>query len=185
MGAVLESIPYALAGRLCGVVAIGALASFPAPSAWAGAAGTSRFSNRGISFAYPSSWYVTTRPLSNGVEPIYRFAVGNFRFHRTPRDVGPCLEGIARQRTAGGVLAFMREATGADARRSRVAPRPAAFRLPTPSDRAACLGPGSSQVAFRQGGRVFYLWISVAPKAPAVARTQLAQLLDSMKITKN
>jgi len=185
MGAVLESIPYAVAGRLCGVVAIGALASFPAPYAWAGAAGTSRFSNRGISFAYPSSWYVTTRPLSNGVEPIYRFAVGNFRFHRTPRDVGPCLEGIARQRPAGGVLAFMREATGADARRSRVAPRPAAFRLPTPSDRAACLGPGSSQVAFRQGGRVFYLWISVAPKAPAVARTQLTQLLDSMKITKD
>src|SRR5437763_2323946 len=94
-------------GRLCGVVAIGALASLQAASASIGAAGTSRFSSGGISFAYPSSWHVTTRPLSNGVEPIYRFAVANFKFHRTRRDVGPCLEGIARQRTAGGVLAFM------------------------------------------------------------------------------
>src|SRR5205085_11896795 len=132
-------------GSLCAVVTIGALASFQAASASAGAAGTSRFSNRGISFSYPSSWYLTTRPLSNGVEPVYRFAVGNFRFHRTPRDVGPCLQGIAKQRTSTGVLAFIREAVGTDARRAHAGPRPKTFRLPAPTVHAACLGPGPGQ----------------------------------------
>ena len=142
------------------------------------------FSRSGITFAYPGSWYLTTRRLSNGVEPVYRFAVGNFRFHRTPRDVGPCLQGIAKQRTSTGVLAFIREAVGTDARRAHAGPRPKTFRLPAPTEQAACLGPGSRQFTFRQSGRVFYLWLSVAPKASRAARTELRRLLDSMKITK-
>jgi hypothetical protein len=141
-----------------------------------------RFSSRGITFLYPSSWYVTTKPLSNGVEPVYRFAVGNFRFHRTARDIGPCLEGIAKQRAARGVLAFMREAIGTDARRTRAGPRPKTFRLPSATEQTACLGSGSNQVVFREAGRTFYLWISIAPKAARAARGQLKALLNSMTI---
>lgn len=170
--------------RLVAALAAGAVAVAAAFSAHASVGGTSRFSSRGITFTYPGSWYVTTQPLSNGVEPVYRFAVGNFRVHRTSRDLGPCLQGIAKQRPATGVLAFMREAVGADARGARVGLRPRTFRLPAPTEQAACLGPGSTQFAFKQSGRVFYVWLSVAPKAPRAARTEIQTLLDSMKITK-
>src|SRR6266576_2890993 len=111
-----------------------------------GASGSLRlFSNRGISFAYPPAWHATTKPLSNATEPIYRFAVGNFRFHRTRRDIGPCLSGIAKQRPRNGVLAFMREALGADRRRSlpRTPSRPKHISLPRRSDQAWCLGNGT------------------------------------------
>lgn len=181
-GSTIRARNLAPLARICGLVALGVVTSAGVVSAQASAGSKSRFSNRGISFAYPSSWYATAKPLSNGIEPVYRFAVGNFRFHRTARDGGPCLEGIASQRPTAGVLAFMREALGADARRTRAGPRPKDFRLPRLSDQAACLGPGTSQVAFREAGRTFYLWVSVAPKASVVVRAQLKALLNSIKI---
>jgi hypothetical protein len=176
--------PSGRTARLVGVNACLALAAVLAFSSPANAGRTSSFSSKGITFAYPASWFVTTRPLSNGVSPVYRFAIGNFRFHRTQRDIGPCLRGIASQRPPTGVLAFIREAVGADARRARVGARPKTFQLPDRMEQAACLGPGSSQFTFRQAGRVFYLWVSVAPGAPQAARTEIQRLLDSMKIAK-
>jgi hypothetical protein len=140
------------------------------------------FSNHGISFAYPAAWHATSKPLSNGAEPVYRFAVGNFRFHRTSSDLGPCLIGIARQRPKNGVLAFMREALGTDARRARSTARPRDIPLPRRSDGAACLGRATSQLVFHQAGRVFYLWISVAPDASRQSKRRLHTLLNSMKI---
>lgn len=142
------------------------------------------FSTHGISFAYPSAWYATTKPLSNGTEPVYRFAVGNFRFHRTPRDSGPCLSGIAKERPKNGVLAFIREALGADRRRSlpRTRPRPKNFALPRRSDDAWCLGPRSSQIVFHVGDRVFYLAMSVGPTASRADKRRLRALLNAMTI---
>jgi hypothetical protein len=142
------------------------------------------FSSHGISFAYPSAWHATTKPLSNGTEPVYRFAVGNFRFHRTPRDTGPCLAGIAKQRPKNGVFAFMREALGADRRRSlpRTASRPKHFSLPRRSDDAWCLGPGSGQSVFHTAGRVFYLAMSVGPTASRADKRRLRTLLNAMTI---
>jgi hypothetical protein len=146
------------------------------------AAGQHMFSNHGISFSYPAAWRATSRPLSNGLEPVYRFAVGNFRFHRTASDLGPCLAGIAKQRPGNGVLAFMREALGADARRARSTARPKNIRLPRRSDQAACLGSGTGEIAFHQSGRVFYLWISVGPHASRADKRRLRGLLNSMTI---
>jgi hypothetical protein len=165
------------------LVAVGLLLTVVVVQAAASAAARRHtFSNHGISFAYPAAWHATSKPLSNGAEPVYRFSVGNFRFHRTARDLGPCLLGIARQRPKRGVLAFMREALGADARRARSAPRPKNIRLPQRSDQAACLGSGTSEIIFHQAGRVFYLWISVAPDASRHNRRRLHTLLNSMKI---
>ena len=151
-----------------------------------GAGGSLRvFSNRGISFAYPSVWHTTTKPLSNATEPIYRFAVGNFRFHRTRRDIGPCLSRIAKQRPRNGVLAFMREALGADRRRSlpRTPARPHDISLPRRSDQAWCLGDGTGEIAFHQSGRVYYLAISVGPTASRADKRRLHALPNAMKIT--
>jgi hypothetical protein len=142
------------------------------------------FSSHGISFAYPSAWHETTKPLSNATEPVYRFAVGNFRFHRTPRDIGPCLSGIAKQRPKNGVLAFMREAVGADRQRSlpRTPPRPKHISLPRRSDQAWCLGHGTREIAFHTAGRVFYLAISVGPTASRADKRRLQTLLNAMTI---
>jgi hypothetical protein len=171
--------------HLAGAIACLGIAAVVVFSSQAVAVPATYFSSKGIAFAYPSYWYVSTRPISNGVSPVYRFAVGNFRFHRTPRDIGPCLRGIAKQRPVTGVLAFMREAVGGDARRPRAGPRPKTFRLPGRIEQAACLGPGSTQFTFTQANRVFYLWISVAPGAPKTARKQIQRLLASMKIAKD
>jgi hypothetical protein len=150
-----------------------------------GASGSLRmFSNHGISFVYPSAWYPTTKPLSNATEPVYRFAVGNFRFHRTPRDIGPCLSGIAKQRPRGGVLAFMREALGGDRRRSlpRTPARPKDISLPRRSEQSWCLGRGTGELVFHEAGRVFYLAMSVGPTASRADKRRLHALLNAMKI---
>jgi hypothetical protein len=150
-----------------------------------GASGSLRtFSDRGISFAYPSGWYATAKPLSNVTEPVYRFAVGNFRFHRTPRDLGPCLSGIAKQRPRNGVLAFVMEALGGDRRRSlpRTRARPSDISLPRRSDQDWCLGHGTVEIVFHAAGRVFYLGISVGPNASRGDKMRLHTLLNAMKI---
>ena len=82
------------------------------------AATSSRFDRDGISFAYPTSWFVTTQPLSNGINPRYVFTVSTDPVRRTARDLGPCLPGIASQLPKDAVLAYVREALGADRRGS-------------------------------------------------------------------
>lgn len=155
------------------------------PLSAGGASGSPRtFSSHGISFTYPSGWYATTKPLSNATEPVYRFAVGNFRFRRSPGDVGPCLSGLAKQQPANGVLAFMREALGGDRRRSlpRTRARPKDIPLPRRSDQAWCLGGGSGEIVFHQASRVFYLAMSVGPTASRADRRQLHGLVNRMRI---
>ncbi len=141
-----------------------------------------QFSRHRISFAYPSHWYVTTRRLSTGIEPVPRFAVGNFRFRRTAQDEGPCLAGIGNQRPVKGVFAYLREALGADRNLSRFPPRPVRFRLPARRDNAACMGPGTRQYSFKDSGRAFYLWMSVGPKATPTARRWFRRLVSGMDI---
>ncbi len=82
-----------------------------------------RFDRARITFTYPSEWFVTTQPLSRrAVSPVYRFAVSTVKVRHTPEDIGPCLPGIAKQLPRDAVLAFLREATGADRARSLPAP---------------------------------------------------------------
>jgi hypothetical protein len=148
-------------------------------------AGLERFERVGISFGYPSDWFVTAKPLSNGSDPDYRFAVANWPVHRTSRDRGPCLAGIAKQRPANGALAFLREYVGASRKRAlpRHPPRPSQFRLPTQRDGYfGCLGKGSLAHYFRDSGRALILWISIGPKATAETRQALREILGSLEI---
>ena len=77
-----------------------------------------RFDHVGISFKYPSTWFVTTNPLSNGSDPDYRFAASTVPVKRTSDDEGPCLRGIGRQLAQNGALVFLREYRGASRRRA-------------------------------------------------------------------
>jgi hypothetical protein len=144
-----------------------------------------RFDRNRISFNFPSTWFVTTRPLSKAGNPVYRFAVSSVSVRRTASDVGPCLPGVARQVPKDGVLAYLREALGSDRTRSlpRMPRRPRGFRLPTAGDNALCGFAGRGRwIPFKDAGRAFYLGVYVGPKASAAARRGLKSLLDQMKI---
>lgn len=144
-----------------------------------------RFDRNGIVFQYPDSWFVTTKPLSNGVNPTYRFTASTHPVRRTPRDSGPCLPGIGEQLPRTAVLAYLREAVGADRRFSlpRMTTRPKHFRLPTRSDTSLCgFGPGGRWVPFKSGGRAFYLGIYVGPRASAANVRAVSRIIDGMTI---
>lgn len=145
-----------------------------------------RFERAGITFKYPSRWFVTTQPLSRAaVNPVYRFVVSTVKVRPTTEDRGPCLPGIARQLPRDAILAFLREATGADRARSlpRMLPRPRSFRLPTQADSYLCgFRSGTRWVPFKQAGRTFYLGIYVGPSAPTSTERALRRLLDGMQI---
>jgi hypothetical protein len=171
---------YLGVGLAVAVVAVVAVAASPS-------AGTTleRFDRAGISFTYPADWFLTTHALSNGIDPVYRFAVGTTRIHRTPKDVGPCLAGIARQLPETAVLAYLREALGSHRRAAlpRMQPRPRHFRLPTRSDSSLpCFGDGGRWIPFRSRGRAFYLGLYVGPKAPPESIRALGRLVDGMDI---
>lgn len=144
-----------------------------------------RFDRYGIAFEYPSGWFVTSRPLSNAGNPVYRFAVSSVPLRRTRADVGPCLPGIARQLPKDAVLAYLREALGSDRTRSlpRMPQRPRSFRLPTRTESFLCgLGLGSRWIPFKESGRALYLGIYVGPRATAQARRALKRLLDGIRV---
>jgi hypothetical protein len=158
------------------------------PAAAAAAAtpvgGIKHFDRAGISFIYASDWFVTTKPLSNGADPDYRFAVASWPVRRTSRDHGPCLAGIARQRPPSGALVFVREYIGASRKRAlpRLQAKPRHFRLPTQRDRDGFLGRGTTTHSFKQADRAFILWISVGPKVTDETRAALRIVLSSLRI---
>ena len=170
-------LPLALAFA-CSAAALAALPAGPTPAGQPLAS----FERHGIVLTYPRAWRATDRPLSNGREPVSRFALGNFAFRRTSRDSGPCLAGIAKQRPPGGVLAYAREARGADKILARFPKRPTRLRLPTQVDNAACLGGGTRQTHFKENCRAFYLWISIGERASARDRAALARALNGLRI---
>jgi hypothetical protein len=145
-----------------------------------------QFHRHGIAFEYPESWFVTTRPISNGVNPVYRFTVSTVPVHRTRADQGPCTPGIAKQVPSDGVLAYLREGLGPldrDRALPRMPTRPRSFPLPNATSTALC---GWSRrglwIPFKDGGRAFYLGVYVGPKATASTRRALRHLLDRMEI---
>ena len=143
-----------------------------------------RHDRNGISFQYPRLWHVTTKPLSNAVNPIYRFTVSSHRVRPTGKDEGPCLPGIAAQLPPTAVLAFVREALGADRRASlpRMQPRPEKFTLPTRADNALCGFSGGRWIPFKSGGRAFYLALYVGPRASSARAAVLARIVNGMRI---
>jgi hypothetical protein len=165
------------------IVIVGMVVTAASPSS--AGTGPDRFDRYGIAFEYPSRWFVATKPLSNGANPIYRFTVSSSPVRRTSADEGPCLPGVARQLRQTAVLAYLREALGADRALSlpRLPRRPRTFRLPTRADRSLCgFDRGSRWVPFKDAGRAFYLGIYVGPNATVTTRRALQSLLDGMLI---
>ncbi len=142
------------------------------------------FDRYGIAFEHPSGWSVTTRPLSNGLNPIYRFAVSSVPVRRTSADQGPCLPGIARQLPPDAVLAYLREGLGRHRVQAlpQMSKRPRSFRLPTQSDGSLCGFTRGLWLPFKAKRRAFYLGVYVGPQATVSTRRALKRLLNGMRI---
>jgi hypothetical protein len=150
-----------------------------------------RYDRLGISFEYPSSWLVTTEPLSDGADPDYRFAASTVRVKRTRHDKGPCLAGIARQLPPGAALVFLREYRGAS--RTRALPRldpfprrlsltpglPQCFHVPSSPTKPYGRGAG---IHFRESRRALVLFAWVGPRASSRTERELRRLVASLEI---
>ena len=159
-----------------------ALAAKAATASSTGGRSLRRFDRNGISFQYPRSWFVTTEPLSNGVDPTYRFTVSTHPVRRTADDLGPCLPGIGRQLPDDAVLAYVREAlSGRATSLARMQRRPRSFHL-TQVDQGLCGFPRGRWIPFKSGGRAFYLGLYVGKRAPQARAEALARLVDGMRI---
>ena len=143
-----------------------------------------RFTTAGIRVVHPSTWFVTTRPLSFAGNPVYRFAVSSVPVRRTRSDTGPCLPGIARQLPPTAVLVYLREALGTDRRISlpRMPPRPRRFRLPRRPGLCGFTTGASRWIGFKDAGRVFYLGLHVGPRASPASRRAVLRLVNGMRI---
>jgi hypothetical protein len=151
-----------------------------------------RYDRLGISFEYPSSWFVTSEPLSAARDPYYRFAASTVPVRRTRRDIGPCLPGIARQLPRNAALVFLKENTGASRRRAlpRLDPMPRRFSLrrygvPCGFHVAGVphvpFGRGDS-IDFREARRALILFVWVGPTATKATERQLGRLVASLEI---
>jgi hypothetical protein len=150
-----------------------------------------RHDHLGISFEYPSNWFVTTEPLSDGADPDYRFAASTVRVKRTRHDKGPCLAGIARQLPPRAALVFLREYRGASRRRAlpRLDPFPRRFSLTpglpqcfhVPSNPTKPYGRGAG-IHFRESGRALILFVWVGPRATEETERELRLLVASLEI---
>jgi len=162
---------------VCAALVTGLVASAPA------ATRLERFDQLGISFKYPSNWFVTTERLSNGWDPDYRFAASTVPVKRTRDDIGPCLRGIDRQLPRNAALVFLREARSIDRRAMRrLGPLPR-LRL-SPDAVMPCMHRPSlgAWVHFREAGRAFVLGVHVGPRAPEATVRELRRLVASLDI---
>jgi hypothetical protein len=143
-----------------------------------------RFDRLGISFEYPSSWFVTSEPLSNGADPDYRFAASTAPVRRTRQDVGPCLRGIRRQLTPKGALVFVREYRSSLRRvLPRLDPMPRRLLL-TPDAVMTCMRRPAlgAWVHFRASGRAFVLGVHAGPRATKATERELRRLVASIEV---
>jgi len=143
-----------------------------------------RFDGLGISFEYPSTWFVTTERLSNGWDPDYRFAASTVPLKRTRDDEGPCLPGIGRQLPVSGALVFLREARSSTRRaRSQLGPLPRRLRLTRDAVMCGLHRPAlGAWIGFRVARRVFVLGVHLGPKATKTTERELRRLVASLEV---
>lgn len=150
------------------------------PSAHASSPTT--FNKNGVRATLPPGWWASDRRMSSGVEPVFRLTVSNRPLIRTSKDSGPCYAGIGQQIQPRAVVAILREAIGVDLRSGRFDKRPARFVLPKRQrgQDNSCLGDHATQIAFKDAGRGFYLWIAAGRAAPPDRVERLLTLLNKL-----
>jgi hypothetical protein len=143
----------------------------------------------GVSAFVPSGWHITYGRVNAVVDPVTLFTASTFPLHATRADragaTGICSRPLQRAwRADGAYVQVAEERDGASRKRMlrRVGHRPRHFMLTAQGGGGLCTPPDSGQIAFRQGGRAFYVYYGLGRRASHATRAQAAAILDSLRI---
>jgi len=140
---------------------------------------------RGISFAIPAGWHVTTARINGVRDPVTVFTATSFRLrHRHPAP-GLCSPTLQDQwRVDGAYVQLTEERDGASRRRMlpRTPSRPRHFRLDAKGAGGLCTPPNSGELTFREHGRAFYVFYGFGTRASRATHAKAMHLLDSLRI---
>jgi hypothetical protein len=134
---------------------------------------SSAFNDRSakIAFTYPTGWNVSQRALTAATDPVQRFVL--YAPSPFPSTLAP---------RPDQVVAQLSEATGVLARDVATFPaRPRRFRLPALGRVEGFGGSRWAEIAFRDHGRGFYLFVGVGTRAGG-KEAALLDALDSLVI---
>jgi hypothetical protein len=141
-----------------------------------------------ISVTVPRSWHVTYERVNAVVDPVTLFSASTFPLRVRPADQtrsGVCSRALQRAwRADGAYVLLAEERDGASRKRMlrRVQRRPRHFELTARGAGGLCTPPNSGQISFHEGGRAFYAYYGIGPKASRATRAEAAAILDSLRI---
>ena len=142
----------------------------------AGAAGPSVFRAHSITIRKPSGWYVNNKPLNRITNPVQRLVLSSYRLP-TGADAGgsyvPSSRGVVAQ-----VMEEVPASTG-----GKWPTRPRHFALPRLGGMETLNGNRWGELAFREHGRNFYIFVWVGRHASSTQTALLLDALDAMTIT--
>jgi hypothetical protein len=166
-----------------------ALAAAVGPAvARASAASASRptqLTRYGVTFNVPKGWQLTVGRVNGVLDPVTVFTLSTFRLHPTRTSSGICSRALQRAwRPDGAYVQLAEERDGASRKQMlrRVPPRPRHFRLNARGGGGLCTPPNSGEIAFKQGGRAFYIFYGIGRRASPTTRAQARALLDGLGI---
>src|SRR5207245_3658684 len=113
------------------------------------------------------------------------FTASTFRIGRASTSSGVCSRALQRAwRSNGAYVQLAEERDGASLHRMlpRVQPRPKHFMLDARGQGGLCTPADSGGLAFKHGGRAFYVSYGIGRTASRAVRARAVALLDSMKI---
>jgi hypothetical protein len=135
-----------------------------------------------VSVVLPAGWHLTHGKGTPLTDPIPRLSAATFRVRFSKRYFvcdTPHVTGFPRD---GAYLFVMEYPAVARRDDGTFRPHTTHFHIGRSAIRAGDCGP-SDTVIFRQDGRGYQVQIYLGPAAPASARTQIAAILDSWRVT--
>jgi hypothetical protein len=142
-----------------------------------------------VSVFVPSGWHVTYERVNGVIDPVTIFTASTFPLHVRTTDQrgssGVCSKTLQRAwRNDGAYVQLTEERDGASRKRMlrRVMQRPSHFKLTARGGGGLCTPPNSGEIPFQEGGRAFYVFYGIGPKASRATRAKAALLLDRLHI---
>lgn len=138
-----------------------------------------------LSVVVPAGWHMTYVRINGVVDPVTVFTASTFPLRVIPVSSGVCSKTLQRAwRADGAYVQLAEERDGASRKRMlrRVLPRPRHFKLTARGGGGLCTPPNSGEIVFQEGGRAFYVFYGIGPKASRSTRAEAAALLDSLQI---
>jgi hypothetical protein len=136
------------------------------------------FRGPGIVLRYPSSLYLSSRPLDSMTNPVERFVLSTYR---VPGD-RPNAEGSYTPPPTGVIAELLEEVPPVDPA-FQAPPRPRRFVLPKLRDNLEGFGDHWAELPFRAHGRDFYIFLGVGDRASSAKVALVLRTLDALAIS--